>query len=200
MYRSWIVEWYCMPAYPSWDECHSFTLLLWTRNNVMSSVSNCQFKCVLRMQTQVLASMVQSLSQDLETGCPELAIVEILGVQILRGATIYSDFHHKHVLIHQNKAWYGYTISLESYGDDKIQLYAWDWHFKKFLTKDFGCPEGCFFSVFGAQKDTCEDALLAKTMAWCLDIVCTLKISKRHPSGHPIISFEVFGKLSIWII
>ena len=41
----------------------------------------------------------QGLSQDLETGCLKLAIVNFLGVQILRGTTfttIYSDFNHKH--------------------------------------------------------------------------------------------------------
>ena len=46
----------------------------------------------------------QGLSQDLETGCRKLAIVNLLGVQILRGTTIYSNFNHKHVLIIQNKA------------------------------------------------------------------------------------------------
>ena len=37
---------------------------------------------------------IQGLSQDLETGCPKLAIVKILGIQIFQGD---SDFNHKHV-------------------------------------------------------------------------------------------------------
>ena len=42
----------------------------------------------------------QGLSQDLETGCPKLAVVNFLGGQsamFLRGFTIYTDFNHKHV-------------------------------------------------------------------------------------------------------
>ena len=49
---------------------------------------------------------LHDLSQDLETGCPKLAIVKFWGVQIFKGGggTTYSDFNHKHVQIHQNKA------------------------------------------------------------------------------------------------
>ena len=51
------------------------------------------------------SSNYQCLSQHLETGCLKLAVVKSLGVQIYnRGITIYSDFNHKHVYIHQNKA------------------------------------------------------------------------------------------------
>ena len=39
----------------------------------------------------------QCLSQDLETGCLKLAVVKFLGVQILKGITLYSYFNHKHV-------------------------------------------------------------------------------------------------------
>ena len=46
----------------------------------------------------------QCLSQDLETGCLKLAIVNFWVSKILRGATIYSYFNHKHVYIYQNKA------------------------------------------------------------------------------------------------
>ena len=35
--------------------------------------------------------------------------------------------------------------------------YAWDYHFKKFSTKKFGCPEGCFPKQH-------PDALMAKTL------------------------------------
>ena len=68
------------------------------------------------------------LSQELENGCLKLAVVKFLGIQFfLGGITIYSDFNHKHVYIYQNKAWYPYAISWELYGDEKNQLYAWDW-------------------------------------------------------------------------
>ena len=43
-------------------------------------------------------------------------------------------------------------MSRESYGDEQIQIYAWDWHFKKFLTKKFGSPEGCFLRVWVSKK------------------------------------------------
>ena len=39
----------------------------------------------------------QCLSQDLEAGCLNLAVVKSLGVQMFRGITIYSYFNHKHV-------------------------------------------------------------------------------------------------------
>ena len=53
--------------------------------------------------------------------------------------------------------------------------------------KILGVLRGAFLVFWRPKRH--PDALLAKTMAWCLDIVCTLKISKRHPSGHPIINF-----------
>ena len=34
--------------------------------------------------------------------------------------------------------------SWELYGDEKIQLYAWEWHFKKFFTKKLGVLRGAF--------------------------------------------------------
>ena len=43
-----------------------------------------------------------------------------------------------------------------------IQLYAWNWHFKKFLWKKLGCPDGWFLR-FGCPKGH-PDALPAKTM------------------------------------
>ena len=41
-----------------------------------------------------------------------------------------------------------------------IQLYAWNWHFKKFLTKSWVSSRVVFEGVLGAQNDV----LLAKTM------------------------------------
>ena len=38
-------------------------------------------------------------------------------------------------------------MSWELHGDEKIQLYAWDWHFKKLLKK-IGCPECWFLRVW----------------------------------------------------
>ena len=35
-------------------------------------------------------------------------------------------------------------MSWELYGEEKIQSYAWDWHFKKFLTKIVGVLRGAF--------------------------------------------------------
>ena len=54
-------------------------------------------------------------------------------------------------------------IQWELCGDEKkIQLYAYGWHFKKFLMKEFGCPEGCFLRVWVSER--WPDALLTKTM------------------------------------
>ena len=50
-----------------------------------------------------LITVGQCLSQDLETGCLKLAVVKFLGVQILRGITIYSYFNHKPVFINISK-------------------------------------------------------------------------------------------------
>ena len=88
--------------------------------------------------------------------------------KFLRGTTIYSDFNHKHVEIDRNKAWYPYTMSLELYGDRKVQIYAWDWHFKKFLTKKIGCPEGCFMGL-GVQKATQTPCWLRPLMQFQLE-------------------------------
>ena len=47
----------------------------------------------------ISGGLIQGLSQDLETGCPKLAIVKFLGVQTFKGDhNIYTDFNHKHVL------------------------------------------------------------------------------------------------------
>ena len=42
--------------------------------------------------------LVQGLRQDLDTGCPKMAIVKILGHPgFQRESIIYSDYNHKHV-------------------------------------------------------------------------------------------------------
>ena len=43
-------------------------------------------------------------------------------------------------------------MSWELYVDEKKKFYAWDCHFKKFLTKKFGCPEGWFLRVRVSKK------------------------------------------------
>ena len=97
----------------------------------------------------------QGITQDLETGCLKLAIVKFWASKFSRGNTIYSDFNHKYEWIYQNKAWCTYTISWELRGDEQSQLCAWDWHFKKFLTEKFGCPEGCYLRAWVSKKTPC---------------------------------------------
>ena len=38
--------------------------------------------------------------------------------------------------MYENKAWYPYTMSWVLYGDEKIQLYAWDWQKKMGVLRD----------------------------------------------------------------
>ena len=45
------------------------------------------------------------------------------------------------------------TRSWVLYDDEKIQLYAWDWHFEKFLTKKW-VSWRVLFKGLGVQKDT----------------------------------------------
>ena len=45
----------------------------------------------------MIMTIGQCLSQDLVTECLKLAVVKFLGIQFLRGITIYSYFNHKHV-------------------------------------------------------------------------------------------------------
>ena len=71
------------------------------------------------------------------------------------------DHKYKHVLTCWNNAWYLYTMAWKVYYDEKIQLYAWDKHFRKFLPKNM-CPEGWFFRVWLSKRG--PDALLAKNM------------------------------------
>ena len=44
----------------------------------------------------------------------------------------------------------------------KNSIYPWDWHFKKFLTKRFGCPEGCLLRFWVSKR--CPDPALTKTV------------------------------------
>ena len=67
---------------------------------------------------------------------------------------IYSDYNHKHVFSYLNKVWYPYTMPWElNWGEQINQLYAWNWHFKKFLTKKLGVLKGGFWE-FGCTNDT----------------------------------------------
>ena len=52
----------------------------------------------------VAVSSTYGLSQDSETGCPKLAIVEFLGAQIFKG--------DDNIQMYQKKAWYPYTMQL----------------------------------------------------------------------------------------
>ena len=90
--------------------------------------------------------------RDLETGCLKLAIVKFLGVQIFRVpnySQICTIYMYKFIKVRHD-------ILIECHGNymemEKVKLYAWDWHFKKFLTKRFGCPEGCFLRVWASTK------------------------------------------------
>ena len=104
----------------------------------------------------------QGLNQYLETGCPKLAIMKFWGVIFFK-RPIYWDYHHKHVLTSWNEAKLPFPIMLwKLYWGKQIQLYSWNWHFKKFITKYSGCPEGWFLRVWVSKWH--PDALLAKTI------------------------------------
>ena len=42
-------------------------------------------------------TFIHGLRQDLETGCPKVAIMKFRGVLIFKRDTIYSDYNHGHV-------------------------------------------------------------------------------------------------------
>ena len=101
----------------------------------------------------------QGLRQDLETGCLKLAIIKLWGVQNFKG--------DQKILIVMGIIW-RWKIQL--------QVYAWDWHFKKFFTKSFGCPEGCFKGL-GVQKDT-------QTPCWLRLCFAPFLLTKKHYCSH----------------
>ena len=98
----------------------------------------------------------QCPSQDLETGCPKLAIGKFWASNFLRGTTIYSDFIIKmyefikirHDILLQ---YHGNYMEMKRFN---YMLENWDWHFKKFFTIFFGSPERCFLRVWVSKKDT----------------------------------------------
>ena len=91
-------------------------------------------------------------------------VMSKLATSSIRTTTIYSDFNNKHMYrFIKLRYWYPYTIPCEwNWGEKKIQLYSWDWHFKKFLSKQFGCPARCILRVWMSKR--CPEALLAKTV------------------------------------
>ena len=56
-----------------------------------------------------------------------------------RETTIYWDKNHKHVFT-QKKIGKISLCNVMGIEVEKLQLYAWNWHFKKLLPKKFGCP------------------------------------------------------------
>ena len=79
---------------------------------------------------------IQGLSQDLETGYPILAIVKFWGVPLFKGdLNIYSDYNHKVTCIMSICNVMGIILRWK-------KIIAWNSQFKKFLTKNCGCPAG----------------------------------------------------------
>ena len=66
------------------------------------------------------------------------------------GATIYSDFNHKHVYIYENKACYPYLIQchVNYMGNQKIFNYMLEFDILGNAPENIGCPEGCFLRLW----------------------------------------------------
>ena len=70
---------------------------------------------------------------------------------------------------------------------ENLQLYAWNWHFKKLLSKIFGCPEGWFWGI-GCPKDAqtlCWLRLLSNTTILVINVVLLLLTRWPHGSSQP---------------
>ena len=96
--------------------------------------------------------MAQGLSQDLETGCLKLAIVKILGVQIFKGDNNVLRFQQNMYKIIKIR----HDILIQCHGNymemRKLNYMLEIKKFKKFFTKVFGCPKGCFLRVWVSKK------------------------------------------------
>ena len=109
---------------------------------------------------------VQCLSQYLETGCPKLAIVKFLGVQIFKGGPQYTKISTNNM---------SKFIKIRH---DILMGIIWRWKeliirlrltFKKNPHNKNLVSGGLLFQGLGVQKDTQLGALLAKTMhVWVL--------------------------------
>ena len=95
-------------------------------------------------------------------GCPKLTIVKFWGAQIFKRDHNILRFQLQTCM---NLSKLGiislYNVTGIIYGDEKMQQYAWDWHFRIFLTEKFGCPKGYFLMVWVSERN--PDALLTKT-------------------------------------
>ena len=79
----------------------------WSWRNHLNLVlfSQSWIRVVVAQFTQIHNDWVHGcLSQDLRTGCPELAIINFLGLLYSREIPIYWDYDHKRVFTYWNKA------------------------------------------------------------------------------------------------
>ena len=61
------------------------------RRGVVHAMHNPSMHCM-----DIQESLIQGLSQDLETGCPELPIIKLRGILFLKGDhSLYSDYNHE---------------------------------------------------------------------------------------------------------
>ena len=125
----------------------------------------------------------QGRSQHLETGCPKLAIVKLLGIQIFKGEhnLIYLDFNNKHVLIMRiiwrwKKKSILYLRLTFWKGPLKICWVSWGVLFKGLgVQKDTQTPEDHVLNPFQGStlsfEGTCQvgqiNSLSAKTFLTC---------------------------------
>ena len=79
---------------------------------------------------------MQGLSQDLETGCPELVIVKLLGWHpIFQGRPQYTQSKTINMCQYQFiEIRYNILMSWELYWGEIEQFYAQKWHFMKLIT------------------------------------------------------------------
>ena len=99
-------------------------------------------------------NLKQGLSQDLKTGCSNLAVVKFIWAsKFVRGTTIYtlkSTINlYKFIKIRQNilKQCHGNYMEMKKF-NYMLEIDI----LKKSLSKIFGCPEGCFSRVWVSKK------------------------------------------------
>ena len=131
----------------------------------------------------------QGLSQDLETGCPKLAVVKFLGVQIFKGDRNYTQIStinmYKFIKI-------SHYILIQCHGNyvemKKINDMLETDTLKKILAIFFGCSEGCFLRVCASKKTPGRPAGLDNGCStWLGDNVSAgSRNLHRDPIFHPL--------------
>ena len=107
-----------------------------------------------------LKQQQQGLSQDLEKWGAhnwQFLNIKILGRPNFKGGPQYTQIWTIN-MYKSIKIGHDILIQCHRYNMEmkklNYMLRTRDWHFKKFLTKTFGCPEGCFFRVWVSKKAT----------------------------------------------